>query len=329
MGTREHLRYERERLSKKQPVLDAHRYDGVTWSSFRAKLRTWRQQQAKLMESVAFISADDEFEDEESEDLGVQSQDVVLGLPSCFSRDEREAYLLTGFEEIELLLRVGTAFDLLSAIRIAVQHRAGYIQEKDKHGRGQKNAAAGEIQVQQAKELAELLAGRYNANFAKIEDLRGATYSANQDPSPASRLRKIDLKVDLRLAGMRGALNQGESKEEPSWIWGAFTAQEGIKTRGKASEEIGTDSREWDQLRFQTKADLWDVQWTLNSGCELGLRNAAATKLPAKSVRSFAERPRGCTLWPRSGVSTLTRVRRDDAQKRTNRRTCGLGWQRA
>ena len=197
----------------------------------------------------AGLSSSEGEEDPTLDDKGLVPK-VVLGLPSCFKEEEREAHGLEAFQECELVLRIGMAFDLLAQIRQSIYHRSAYISTKRKHARGQKDNAFGEAEIQKAKKLSRELARRYNENFTLICELRGKDYQAPDDNSPDSLLRPIDLKNDLKMASMASAREPGQSRVTGSWIWDAFDVPPPkVRTRSHKEEVPDSDSREWVFIR--------------------------------------------------------------------------------
>ncbi len=65
------------------------------------------------------------------------------------------------------------------------------------------------------------MARRYNYIYDRLLALRGETLTI--DPSdPASRLRRIDLTKDLKIANLKVAREQGDRHRSGSWIWWVF-----------------------------------------------------------------------------------------------------------
>ncbi|RDX41577.1 hypothetical protein OH76DRAFT_1364397 [Lentinus brumalis] len=171
------------------------------------------------MASIGDLIPEDDlqaFDDDECESSSVEE---ILALPSDFSAQERAEYDLQVLEEYELRLRIGTAFDQLETIRQAVQHRAQYIDDKKKHARGHAANAEAEKTIQSATRLVQVLAKRYNKNYARICSLRPKGHDASSDNSAGARLKQINLDTDLTIANVAAIRTLGDSKITGSWIW--------------------------------------------------------------------------------------------------------------
>lgn len=225
-------------------MLDAALTNKPTWTVFAQKLHNWRTSQRKRMPALKtwLPPADDcvPSDEDDTEDDAVTEE--VLGLPSDFSRNERNDYELDELASFELSIRIGLAFDQLEAVRRAVQHRAVYVESKRKNVRGTKNNAAAEEDVRRAAAFARLLAMRYNHNFQRVTDLRSPEYSAAADTTAGARLRKIDLDHDLSIPNLAAMRTEGDTGRTGSWIWAAFDdAQLAHATRAK--QKPGDDER--------------------------------------------------------------------------------------
>ncbi len=239
LESRAHLRYARTQHQAKADVLDSHLYAGVTWKSFRNKLVRWRGNQRKIMASIGDLIPEDDlqaFDDDECESSSVEE---ILALPSDFSAQERAEYDLQVLEEYELRLRIGTAFDQLETIRQAVQHRAQYIDDKKKHARGHAANAEAEKTIQSATRLVQVLAKRYNKNYARICSLRPKGHDASSDNSAGARLKQINLDTDLTIANVAAIRTLGDSKITGSWIWAVREVSE-ANERKRTNKEWST-----------------------------------------------------------------------------------------
>ncbi|KAH9902475.1 hypothetical protein C8Q73DRAFT_634352 [Cubamyces lactineus] len=165
----------------------------------------------------AIVLGDVEEEDDDEDDDPAFAE--TLGLPSDFSREERVDYDLDNLASYELTIRIGIAFDYLDAVRLAVQHRASLLEYKKQNARTTKTNAHAQREIDKAKEVARVLATRYNDNYQRIVALRALDYDARADDTAGARLRRIDLDADLAIANMARARTLGDSKLTPSWIW--------------------------------------------------------------------------------------------------------------
>ncbi|KAI0691926.1 hypothetical protein C8T65DRAFT_536904, partial [Cerioporus squamosus] len=142
----------------------------------------------------------------------------ILALPSDFSPEECVEHNLHDLAEYELELRVRTAFDQLETVRQAVQHRAQYIDDNQKHARGHAANAEAEKNIQNATHLAQLFAKRYNKNYSRICCLRSKDYDATNDSGAGARLKRINVESDLTIANIATIRTLGDSKETGSYV---------------------------------------------------------------------------------------------------------------
>ncbi|RDX54393.1 hypothetical protein OH76DRAFT_1341277, partial [Lentinus brumalis] len=148
----------------------------------------------------------------------------ILGLPSDFSQEDRKIYELELLADYEFWLHVGQAFDQLDKVRKAVKHLAAYIEEKKENAHGVANKTKSHDITKfcvSYVSYCQRVAHRYNHIYDWLLALRGETLTIDRT-NPALRLRRIDLKNDLKIANLKVARELGDRQRSGSWIWWAF-----------------------------------------------------------------------------------------------------------
>lgn len=199
--------------------------------SLQSKIELWSEDARGILPSIQqngdgpTIDADFE-EDLEDVHLPQQGPELaLLGLPSdieeCSWTSES-----TLFADLELRLRIGHAYDLLSSVRMSVRKKAALIQDKSRNAHGTKDNLRSQQLIMVVQDHVNLLAESYNGNFLKMQYLattirrrqgRGAT--CQEDNLIPAHLRLIDLKSDLHVPSLRTPRNLGDSKRTVSWIY--------------------------------------------------------------------------------------------------------------
>ncbi|TFK80947.1 hypothetical protein K466DRAFT_635508 [Polyporus arcularius HHB13444] len=213
-----------------------------------------------------------------------QKVDEVLGLPSDFSSDDRKLYQLELLADYEVRLRVGQAFDQLDRVREAVKHLAAYIEEKKENAHSVADNTKSQDVTKFSVSYCQRVARRYNYIYDRLLALRGETLTI--DPSdPASRLRRIDLTKDLKIANLKVAREQGDRHRSGSWIWwnGKQPAQD-------------VDRAQWfrawqEKLRYDEAVNILCAEFraTIRGSAELArLWQAAAERSTVPGERAYA-----------------------------------------
>ena len=247
-----HLRYVHERRRNRREAIEPPGGITVSLAAFRQGLAKWRKQQRKHMPALFQASVEDEDDDAWAIGLGIVDDDddddddeeeeepgfaEMLGLPSDFSHEDRIEYDLEVLADYELSIRIGMAFDYLDAVRLAVQHRASLLEYKKQNARTTKTNTHAQGEIDKAREVARVMAVRYNDNYERIVSLRAPDYDARADDTAGARLRSIDYDSDLAIANMARARTLGDSKVTPSWIWSVFESSEKPSMRSNRRKE--------------------------------------------------------------------------------------------
>lgn len=203
--------------------------------SFRMHFLEWRAEQTEQMPQLALpkeiitLDADDEHDNGEE----------ILGLPSEMSATDVVRFDLTLAASHELKIRIGLAFDLLEEVRQAVRHCSAFLQSKKKNARGTKDQTRAATELRKQQRFANRIAQQYNHNFDRISSLR-TTLAQPADPNEiASKLKKIILRTDLKIAALSVPRTRGDSKKSGSWIWGIVdTPMVPRNTRKRKREQV-------------------------------------------------------------------------------------------
>ncbi|KAH9853107.1 hypothetical protein C2E23DRAFT_729264 [Lenzites betulinus] len=223
------------------------------------------------------------FDEEDAKDPEYEPCPDGLGLPSEYDRDEREDFALTTLADIEMKLRIGLAFDQLDALRLAIKHRAAHIEYKRKNARGHKANAFAQQDINRADLRAQVLADRYNHNFARICGLQPLEYDAAHDATPGRRLQRIDPDKDLRIPNVAAVRTLHDSKTPGSWLWGVHGPVASTNTpvdqvqwfrakadKDRADEAVNRICAEFRRtaMGYQAYADMWDASARARAGGE-------------------------------------------------------------
>ena len=226
-------------------LVDENTVVRISWRGWRVRLAKWRLEQAKFMPAIGLSPAsqplpqasddspladgdtdyesDDETDENDPESHApnsTSSDEEVLGLPSDFSPNERKTYEIELLAEYETKLRIGQAFDQLEKIREAVKHLSAFIEEKKEVHAVADHVRSNDI-TKYSVAYSQKLARQYNHNFNRLVALRGQL-STLERSHPASRLQRIDLANDLKIANLKKAREQGDHTQSGSWIWSVF-----------------------------------------------------------------------------------------------------------
>ena len=113
----------------------------------------------------------------------------------------------------ERRIRLGHAYDLLSTLKLSLNHQGAFLVDKQKHARGQKDNTRAQKQVNDAVARTRRVAELYNYNCGRLQALSGGDVV----DLPSS----IDYSKDLKCNNYRTPRQQGDSHDTPSWIWSA------------------------------------------------------------------------------------------------------------
>lgn len=222
--------------------------------SLLAKLHSWLEKANSVLPNAQLDDSDtDEANIEEDlEDADVPQHGpelVALGLPSDAEEDPlcpSDVALCT----LEIQLRVGHAYDLLSSARMSVRKKAALISEKERNAHGTKDNLRSQELIKGVQDRTNFIAHAYNANLEKMQLLHGRLTARGHECSLIPpRLRPIDLDKDLRISSLKAARNLGDSKRELPWIFqvaGPHTAsaqdQEKWEVESKCGQCANVDS---------------------------------------------------------------------------------------
>ncbi|GBE89483.1 hypothetical protein SCP_1601450 [Sparassis crispa] len=206
----------------------------------RRDIDKWRHQQVTFMPKVELPDAED-VEDDEDDEMHGRPESEALALPSNFSGSEHQTFGLEILATFERRIRMGQAYNLLSAIKESLQHQGAFLSNKTKHARGQKDNTRAQRMIQSAAEHTRSLMRRYNHNRQRLIDL-----GMDDGDSP---LRTINLKKDLTIKNVRVARSLGDSKEVRAWFWNV--APPGATAQDVAAWAVEVEQVEW----FQASAE--------------------------------------------------------------------------
>ncbi|EPS99174.1 hypothetical protein FOMPIDRAFT_61328 [Fomitopsis schrenkii] len=149
--------------------------------------------------------------DDQDDDKAGTPEEEPLALPSDFTSVERKELGLSALAVFEHRIRLGHAHDLLSVIKLSLNHQGAFLADKKKHTHGQKDNTRAQTQVRIAAARTQLLAEVFNYNRDRLLMLSGST---SIDGLPA-----IDMEKYLKSQNWQKPQEQGDSRHEPSWIW--------------------------------------------------------------------------------------------------------------
>ncbi|KAI1782060.1 hypothetical protein LXA43DRAFT_858533, partial [Ganoderma leucocontextum] len=95
----------------------------------------------------------------------------TLHLPSDLGAEAFERVQCTALALVELPIRVGLAYDLITALKEAISRKSAIVTSKKKHARGQKDNIAANSSITTAHLETHRLAAQYNDNFTRINCL--------------------------------------------------------------------------------------------------------------------------------------------------------------
>lgn len=167
--------------------------------------------QAALLPHMEFSDVDASAVDEQDDNDTGTPEEEPLALPSDFSSAEREELGLGALAVFEHRIHLGHAHDLLQAVKLSINHQGAFLADKKKHAHGQKDNMRMQTQVNAAAAHTRLLAGLFNLNRDRLLVLSEVTTIDGLPP--------IDIKKDLRSRNWQKPREQGDSRDEPSWIW--------------------------------------------------------------------------------------------------------------
>ncbi|KAH9913610.1 uncharacterized protein B0H18DRAFT_1126101 [Fomitopsis serialis] len=193
------------------------------------------------------VEADEAGKDDE--DCG-SPEDEPLVVPSDFSTSERKDLGLEALAVFERRIRLGHAYDLLNAVKMSVNHQAGVRRRRT-------DASAGWLVQLQPRPSARLV------------------HTATSDI-----LKPINMEQDLKSKNWRKPREQGDSREEQSWIWTAIPP--------------------WTS---KTDADAWQLE-VVPSSADLARINEEINKLHAEFKRTILGFKNLSLAWESAALKT-------------------------
>ncbi|KAI0716589.1 hypothetical protein C8Q76DRAFT_582249, partial [Earliella scabrosa] len=142
-----------------------------------------------------------------------------IPLPSSLSEEAMQDAQLSHIAKCEYDLRLGHAYDLLSAIRMSVRKTAALIADKDRNARGTKDNLRSQDNIKLVRGRSVLLASIYNCNFDTLSSLAGTLGEHDAPLSVPAHLRRIDSTKDLQMSGLTKLRNLGDSRRTLPWIF--------------------------------------------------------------------------------------------------------------
>lgn len=159
-----------------------------------------------------------------------------LQLPSSFTLDQRGSYNLTGAAHIELQLRRGDAFDVLSDIRDTIHEYNCVMTEKRAGPGGQNIATRVQTEISEIRSRMEALIPRYMSTFAALTSLGCLTQKEGLHPLDKSQLWGKNVFLPHAT---------GDSSRDNPWFWSVGKPVE-------LSETSWLIEREFRSLGFQS-----------------------------------------------------------------------------
>ena len=312
------------------------------------ELKKWREMQTSLLarldtsdhgssssdsESDSGLPSDDNDDDDDgvTDDDAAAPEDEPLALPSDFSQSERRSLGLEALAVFERRIRNGCAYDLLTAVKESINHQGAFLAEKQRHARGQKDNTRSQKMVSNAAARTRVLAGLYNYNRDRLLQL--------SDGVATDILSAINLETDLKSKNWRKPREQGDSREQPAWIWTAVplwatSAEvdawqlEGstiFRVRWVTLISITVDRVQW----FRARADLACVNEEINklhaefkrlilgfSNMSRAWQGTAANPLLSRGSQAYALKKAGMfNTLSQQCASVFAAVRKDHTEK--------------
>ena len=200
--------------------------------SLHSRVEQWYREAPgvlSLVKTNEAVGVDDDFE-EDLDDVEIPQhgpEGALLGLPSALDVEGWESLEVQFYGEVELRLRIGHAYDLLSSVRTSLRKKGVLIQDKDRNAHGTKDNLRSQQRISCVQSRIMFLARSYNSNFDKMQHL--ATSIHNHCSSPPlcegdvtrlpSALHRIDVLKDLHVPSLHAPRNLGDSKRIISWIY--------------------------------------------------------------------------------------------------------------
>ncbi|PIL27221.1 hypothetical protein GSI_10365 [Ganoderma sinense ZZ0214-1] len=186
----------------------------------------------------------------------VSADKEVLGLPSDFNPEERKTYNIELLATYETKLHIGQAFDTLEKICEAVKHLSAFIEKKK-----EAHAVADHVRSNDITKFSiaycQKLAQSYNRNFDRLLTLQGVLSTLGSS-HPVSRLQRIDLANDLKVANLKKALFE----DVMDCIDVSDTSQQLIDVDSRANKTVGhVDITYADRLPKQASGRMLYTMW--------------------------------------------------------------------
>ncbi|KAH9924500.1 uncharacterized protein B0H18DRAFT_877822 [Fomitopsis serialis] len=196
---------------------------------------------------------DDDHDDDDDDGGSGRPEDEPLALPSDFSAAERNTLGLEAQAVFERRVRHGRAYDLLAAVKESINHQGAFLEDKQKHARGQKDNTRSQKQVSNATARTRMLAGLYNYNRDRLIAL--------SDGIAEDVLQAINMETDLKSKNWRKPRQQGDSREERAWIW----THGNSKASGSSIPIASTNNSLVDRVQwFRARAEVKRVNEEIN-----------------------------------------------------------------
>lgn len=214
--------------------------------NYVSALRRWRLEQCKFMPHVAdanesIDTPQDGAADSDEDDL---TEDEIVGLPSDYSTDDVQRFVLQEAAHYEMTQREDFCFHLLSTVRSHVLSHGSWLKMKITGGpQSMKNNTRSNSLATEAQRLAVLAAERYNYSYRKLKRLRQMLKHTPPKDSEKARLRSIQVPSDLATSSLLTTKNHGEFKTSSTWIWRILDPRpgEGSLPNAEQAREAGNE----------------------------------------------------------------------------------------
>lgn len=133
-----------------------------------------------------------------------------LRLPSSFAANQRGLYNLTDAAQVELQLRRGDAFDILSDLRDTIHEYNSTVTKKRIQPGSQKISTCLQVQLAEIKSRMKGLMGRYILSFTALTSLGCSTQKEGLYPLDESQLWGKNVFLPHVI---------GDSSRENPWFW--------------------------------------------------------------------------------------------------------------
>lgn len=170
-------------------------------SLLRNTLRNWQTAQHQILPQLALLITPVNDDKPEA---------VPLQLPSSFTSDQRIFYKLTEAADVELQLRHGRTFDILSELRDTIHEFNASITEKRANSGSQNVATRAQTQLSNIKSRMVALMEKYMSSFTALTSLGCQTSKEGLYPLDESQLWGKNVFLPHVI---------GDSTRENPWYW--------------------------------------------------------------------------------------------------------------